>query len=122
MSKIILIIEDNPEHIMLLRDRLQANGFDVISATSGAEGLRKAYENKPDLILLDLIMPIMDGLQVFKYLKEGPNTSNIPIIVITAADVRNIEEKCRNIGVDACIRKPWDSNELIAQIKTLIGK
>ena len=79
-KKKILLIEDEPYQVMMVKFRLEANNYDFISACDGEEGLKKACEEKPDLILLDLFMPIIDGYEVCQRLKKNPKTKNIPII------------------------------------------
>lgn len=122
MGKKILFIEDEPDQIMMIKMRLEANNYEFVSAPDGEEGLKKAFEIKPDLVLLDLVMPKMDGYEVCRRLKKDPETSNIPILLITASGARDIEEKCIEAGANACIKKPCESKELLAKIKKLLNK
>ena len=116
MSK-ILIIEDEPEQIQLISMRLKANGYEVISANTAKEGLRATGEEKPDLILLDILLPDMNGLEVAESLKADNMTKDIPIIAITAVGTQDIEEQCRNAGIGGFLRKPYESQDLVKKIK-----
>lgn len=121
-KKTILFIEDEPDQIMMISLRLKKSGYVVIAATDGAEGLKKAVREKPDLILVDILMPGMDGFEVCRRLREDPTTKDIPIIATTAAGADDIEHQCRTAGADDCIRKPYDSLDLLTRIHQLIGK
>ncbi|MDP8215745.1 MAG: response regulator [Candidatus Kaelpia imicola] len=113
----ILIIEDEPEQIKLISIRLKANGYDIISASTAQEGLRIAEEEKPDLILLDILLPDMSGLEVAESLKSDITTKDIPIIAITAVGTLDIEEQCKEAGISGFLRKPYESQDLIDKIK-----
>ncbi|MCX5711473.1 MAG: response regulator [Candidatus Omnitrophica bacterium] len=119
-KKKILIIEDEVDQVLLLRTRLEANGYEIVSAFDGKEGLKKVADTKPDLILLDIMLPGIDGFYVFKRLKDDPKYSNIPVIIITAVGDPDIEKKSAAIGADACIRKPYESEDLVEKVKKLI--
>lgn len=121
-KKRILFIEDEPDQVMMVTMRLEANNWEVMSAMDGEEGLKKVKEKKPDLILLDLVMPKLDGAQVCRRLKEDPTTKKIPIIVMTASGVKNLEKKCLALGAEDIIRKPYDSLDLVAKVKALLGE
>lgn len=118
--KKILLIEDELDQIELVKIRLETSGFEFISALDGQEGLKKAKEEKPDLILLDIIMPKMDGYQVCAYLKDDLQTKDIPVIMFSATSEKDIERKFRSCGADDLIAKPYESKEMIAKIKTLL--
>lgn len=121
-KKKILFIEDEPDQILVIKARLEANGFEVESAMDGEEGLKKVYEIKPDLILLDLIMPKMNGFEVCRRLKSDDATKNIPVLIITAAGMKDLEEQCRINRSDGLIRKPYDSAEFVAKVKKMLLK
>ncbi len=120
MPKKILFIEDEADQIAVVRMRLETSGFDFIFAMDGQEGLKKAREEKPDLILLDIIMPKLDGYQVCAYLKDDSQTKDIPVIMISASGEKNIEQRCRSCGADDIASKPYESKELLAKIKALL--
>ena len=119
-KKKVIFIEDEPDMIMMVKIRLEALDYEVISANDGEEGLKKIREQKPDLVLLDLLLPKLDGFQVCKFLKDDSKTKDIPVIIITASGRKDIEEKCILAGADCCIRKPFDSQDLVAKVKELI--
>jgi len=115
----ILVIDDEPEIVVICRDYLQASGFEVITAADGIQGLAQARQHKPDLVILDLMLPGMDGLDVCRSLRrEG----NIPIIMLTA----RIEEADRLIGLelgaDDYITKPFSPRELVARVRTVLRR
>lgn len=122
MPKKILFVENVPDQVEMVGMRLEEEGYEFISAMDGAEGLKKARENRPDLILLDLIMPKLDGLEVCSLLKQAEETKKTPIIVITALDVGDAQEKSFAAGVDDFVTKPYDLEELLAKIKNLLEK
>ena len=116
---IALVIDDNDDIRLLLRTLL-ADSYRVLSAADGSEGLRKAEEVVPDIIVCDVMMPVMDGLECCRRLKSGPTTSHIPVLMLTACSldeqrIRGLEE-----GADAYIAKPFNSGVLLAQMETLI--
>ena len=121
-SKQILCIEDETEMIDLIRLILGRRGFEVIGANGGTEGLRMVRENPPDLVLLDLMMPDMDGWEVYQQMKAEEKTRNIPVIVVTAK-AQNID---RVLGlhiakVDDYIAKPFSPQELMASVEKVLG-
>lgn len=119
-KKKILFIEDEPDQIMMISLRLKKNGFEVITSMDGEEGLKKAAAEKPDLILLDVIMPGMDGFEVARRLRKDPVTKHIPIISTTAAGIDDVERQCLEAGANDCVRKPYDSTDLLTKINRLI--
>lgn len=121
-KKKILIIEDEPDQRLILSMRLKKYGFAVLVAEDGLKGLEKAALERPDLILLDIIMPGIDGLEVARRLRQDPATKKIPIITATAAGVDDVEHRCFLSGVDDCVRKPYDSGDLMGKIKKLLGE
>ncbi|GAB1420543.1 response regulator transcription factor [Anaerolineales bacterium] len=114
MTEKILVIDDEKNTLHLLNTILELRGFEVYTASSAEEGLRKAYANHPDLILLDIMMPKMDGWDVCKRLRE---LSEVPIIFLTAkSDVQDVVRGLE-IGADDYIIKPYDNDELVARIR-----
>ena len=101
--------------------RLKANGFEVISAKDGEEGISKAHEEHPDLILLDIIIPKMDGYEVCKHLKADSDTKDIPVIIMTASGAKGLEDKCLGLGVNDIVRKPYNATDLFAKIKSILN-
>jgi len=121
-KKKILFIEDEPDQIVMISLRLEKNGYEVISSLDGEEGVEMAKKEIPDLILADVIMPGIDGLEVCRRLRKDPATKHIPIISTTAAGMDDVEHQCLTAGADDCVRKPYDSADLLMKIKRLIEK
>jgi len=114
--KKILFVEDEVDHITMLKTRIEASGYQFSSATDGEAGLRIALEEKPDLILLDIVMPKMNGYEMCYALKNNDEMKNIPIIIVTASGAKDLEQKCIELGVEEIIHKPYDSSYLIERI------
>jgi two-component system cell cycle response regulator DivK len=122
MSKRILYIEDNPENRMLMRRVLMAEGYEVEEANDGQAGMLKAAESPPDLILMDINLPEIDGYEVTARLKQLPNMSGVPIIAVTANVMKGDREKTLAAGCDGYIQKPIDIDLLPAQIESFLKK
>lgn len=120
MSK-ILIVDDEPAIIAALSLRLEANGYEAISAVDGVTGLNKARAEKPDLIILDIMLPKMDGFKVCRMLKFDEKYNFIPIIMLTAKVQQADADQGKEAGADAYMIKPFRSEELLAKIKELLG-
>lgn len=120
MAKKILIIEDEVELVDMVVMRLEANGYEVMSANDGEAGLDAVKKNKPDLILLDLMLPKIDGYQVCRILKSDNRFEDIPIIMFTARAQESEMKKGMALGADAYITKPFEPPVLIAKIKELL--
>lgn len=118
----ILFIEDEPDQIMMVEMRLQQSGYEVISTMDGETGLKMARQEKPDLILLDIILPKLDGIEVCRQLRQSPETCDIPIIAITAAALKDLVQRCTQAGADDFIRKPYEPEELIARVSKLLDQ
>ena len=117
---LILIVEDNPASLDILQTRLKTHNYEVITATVGEEGLVKARKKQPDLILLDIMMPKMDGLEVCRRLKGDPSLPFIPIIMVTAkADSKDVVAGLE-AGGDEYLRKPVDHAALVARVKSML--
>jgi len=119
-KKRILIVEDEQDHIEMLKMRLESVGYDVATASRGEDGGAKAQELKPDLILLDIIMPDIDGVEVLRRLRANPDTHGLKVICITASGLIDIEERCAKAGANDCFRKPYDVEKLLEAIKSLV--
>ena len=118
----ILIVEDDPETVKLVKFILEKNDYSTISAKDGKEGLRMARERKPDLIILDLMLPGMDGYRVCETLKAEPDTKDIPIIMLTALDTGPDFEKALEKKADWYITKPFEAQHLLKRVTYLIEK
>ncbi|OQX81165.1 MAG: two-component system response regulator [Candidatus Omnitrophica bacterium 4484_70.1] len=122
MTKKVLIIEDAKHVVMMLESRLRANGYEVISAYDGQQGLERAQKEKPDLIIMDIMLPKLTGDEVCKKLKQNKELATIPIIVLTALARRQDIKLAEQLGVDAYITKPFMPDVLLSKIGELIGK
>lgn len=120
MGKKILVIDDEPELVKAVQIRLESNGYEVEVAYDGQVGLDKAKQVKPDLILLDIIMPKMDGYEVAKKLMAIPETENIPIVVFTASQQRDLEDRCRELGITTFVKKPFESTKLLELVNKVL--
>ena len=117
MSNLILIIDDNFQNRLILKDILEFHGFSVIQAENGTDGVRLARETQPDLILMDIQMPGMDGITAEELIKQDPATSNIKIIALTSMAMKGDREKLLEAGFDDYVAKPIDTRELPNLIK-----
>ena len=117
MSRKILVVEDNEKNLILIRDILRYHGYDVYEACNGEEGIRKAKECVPDLILMDIQMPVMDGFTALKALKEMPETKNIKVIALTSFAMAGDRGKIMQAGFDDYISKPIDTRQLPEMVK-----
>lgn len=122
MSERICIIEDDLEIQAMLRFNLGAEGFSTCCCEDGAEGLRMVQDELPDLLLLDLVLPSMDGLKVCRQLKARPQTAGIPIIIVTAKGNESDIVLGLTLGADDYITKPFSVRELIARIRTVLRR
>lgn len=117
MSGKVLIVDDNPDILALLRANLQAAGFDTDEALNGEEALRRMEENPPDVVLLDLMMPVLDGWGVLEALKDRPDRP--PIIVVTAAHSADGVDRANRLGVYAYVTKPFRMAELVDLVRSI---
>jgi len=117
----ILVIDDNLENIKLAGSLLKQNGYEVLTAMSGLQGIKIAIEKQPDLVLLDLMMPDIDGFETAKRFKENPEISSIPIIFLTAKDVNKFITQAFAVGGADYVMKPINFNELLARVNTQLA-
>jgi len=119
MSK-ILLVEDNEMNSDMLSRRLQRKGHEVLIAMDGAQGVELAQSENPDLILMDMSLPVLDGWEATQQLKAAPETSGIPIIALTAHAMAGDREKCIEVGCDDYETKPVDFSRLLGKIQVLL--
>ncbi len=122
MKKVVLIVEDDLKSLKLFRDLLQATGYAILEATNGKKAVELAREKKPDLILMDIQMPVMDGFEATKILKADAETRNIPIIALTSYAMKEDDEKMREAGCDGYITKPIDTREFLKKVSEFLSK
>jgi len=121
MAKSVLIVEDNELNMKLFNDLLEANGYDIIQTRNGMEALELARKHKPDLILMDIQLPEVSGLEVTKWIKEDDALRAIPVIAVTAFAMKGDEERIRQGGCEAYISKPISVKKFIETIKYYLG-
>jgi len=113
MAKAILIVEDDPRQLRLIRDLLKLSGYVTIEATDGEKGVELAKAKKPDLILMDIMMPKMDGYTACREIKLDKATKAIPVVMLTSVDFQLNKELAKDIGADGYITKPLDRQKLL---------
>jgi two-component system alkaline phosphatase synthesis response regulator PhoP len=121
-NKTIMVVDDNPDIITIVKTILEGKGFSVFSASSGAELLNMLKGQKPDLIILDIMMPEMDGLEVLSRLKAMSETATIPVILLTAKVQYEDVLGGYKLGADYYITKPFTSTQLVNGINLLLGE
>lgn len=122
MAKKILIADDEPNIVISLEFLMQHSGYQVKTASDGEEALRQITEFKPDLILLDIMLPLRDGFEVCQKLRENPDWSNVKIVMLTAKG-REVEvAKGLALGADVYITKPFATKDLLANVQRLLGE
>ncbi len=122
MGKLILIVEDNPDNQTIYRTILEHYGYQVSTASNGEDGVRMAREGSPDLILMDISIPIIDGWEATQVLKHDPETSRIPIIALTAHALASDREKAMEVGCDGYLAKPCEPRAVVAEVQRFLGK
>ena len=116
----ILVVEDNPLNLKLVRVVLQPAGYDVIEAQSGEEALRVAQEDPPDLVLMDLQLPGIDGTETLHRLRQGPLARDVPVIAVTAFAMAEDRQRAALAGFDGYVEKPISVRELPGQIEAFL--
>jgi len=119
-TETILVIDDDPALLDFLTQRLSPEGFTVSTASSGQDGINQAIIRRPDLILLDLRMPVQDGITVCKALRANPKTHHIPVIVLTGVLLPSQLEEVRTSGADDFTFKPVDLTDLLIRIRAML--
>jgi len=117
----ILIVDDSPTEAHVLKTMLEKNGFDTLSATSGEDGIAMALKEKPDLILMDIVMPGMNGFQATRKIAKEPDTAKIPIIIVTTKDQETDRVWGLRQGAKDYVTKPAQESELISKINNALG-
>src|ERR671921_184686 len=118
----ILVVEDNERNLKLVRDVLQYAGYDVIAASSGEQGVALARERVPDLVLMDLQLPAMDGTEALRILRADPLTRAIPVVAVTAFAMKDDRERALNAGFDSYIEKPISVRALADQVRGFLDR
>ncbi len=116
----ILVIDDEPNIVQTLQDRLEMNDYEVVTAGNGKEGLKKTLQEKPDVILLDVIMPVMDGHEMLEVLRKQPGGNFSSVIMLTARSQTQDIARANACGIDDYIVKPFDLSELLEKIEVVV--
>jgi two-component system alkaline phosphatase synthesis response regulator PhoP len=120
-KKRILIVDDEPDVLMLTSLRLEKHGYEILTAANGKDAFDSIWKEKPDLVLLDLIIPITYGTEVCRRVKNDKDLKHIPIILYTAHGEVMTGEKAKSFGADDYIAKPFDAEELLNKIERLLA-
>src|SRR5438067_4666940 len=120
MTARVLVVDDIPSNIKLLEARLAAEYFDVVSASNGQDSLARIAEQEPDIVLLDVMMPGMDGFEVCRRIKNNPKTAHIPVVMVTALDQTSDRVAGLDGGADDFLTKPVDDAALFARVRSLV--
>ncbi len=122
MKKTVLIVEDNELNMKLFNDLLEAHGYATLKTASGIEAIELARAHRPDLILMDISIPIIDGWEATQVLKQDPATHMIPIIALTANALASDREKAMEVGCDGYLAKPCEPRAVVAEVERFLGK
>jgi two-component system cell cycle response regulator DivK len=120
MGGCILVVEDQLDNRQILRDLLGNAGYELLEAENGAEALTAVAKQRPDLILMDIQLPVMDGYEATRRLKADPATKSIPIIVVTSYALSGDETKAREAGCDAYVTKPYSPRQLLGKVREFL--
>ena len=121
MSKTVLIVEDNELNMKLFHDLLESQGYETLQTREGMQALQLARAHRPDLILMDIQLPEISGLEVTKWIKEDDELSNIPVIAVTAFAMKGDEERIRQGGCEAYISKPISVSTFLETVRRHLG-
>ena len=120
MTKRILVIEDTEDNRRILRDLLTNAGFDVLEANDGEQGVGAAAVEHPDLILMDIQLPVIDGYEATRRIKAAPESKDIPVIAVTSYALSGDEAKARAAGCDGYIAKPFSPRQILAMVRDFL--
>ena len=117
MAKRILIVEDQEDNRMIMRDVLSSAGYDLIEAVNGEDGVKLAHSERPDLILMDIQLPMIDGYEATRRIKGSAELKSIPIIAVTSYALSGDQATARAAGCDGYVSKPFSPRELLARVR-----
>jgi two-component system, cell cycle response regulator DivK len=120
MTKRILVVEDQEDNRQILRDLLLSSGYEILEAGDGLQAIEQAAKHRPDLILMDIQLPVLDGYESARRIKANPDLNMIPIIVVTSYALSGDEEKARAAGCDAYVAKPFSPRALLAKMREFL--
>ena len=119
--KRILVVEDTEDNRRIIRDLLTSVGYEMIEALDGAAGVAMAAEHKPDLILMDMQLPVLDGYEATRRIKADPALAHIPVIAVTSYALSGDEAKTKAAGCNAYVAKPFSPRQLLAKVREFLG-
>jgi two-component system, cell cycle response regulator DivK len=122
MTKRILMVEDTEDNRQIIRDLMESVGYDLIEAEDGAAGVAMATEHRPDLILMDIQLPVMDGYEACRRIKADPELRHIPIIAVTSYALSGDETKTKAAGCDGYVAKPFSPRQLLAKMNEFLER
>jgi two-component system cell cycle response regulator DivK len=122
MTKRILVVEDQEDLRRILRDLLEGSGYEVAEAANGRDGVTKAKSERPDLILMDIQLPVLDGYEATRQIKADPNLEAVPIIAVSSFAMKGDEDKARASGCDTYVTKPYSPLQLLRVIRGFLGE
>jgi two-component system cell cycle response regulator DivK len=120
MSRCILVVEDQADNRQILRDLLTSAGYDLVEAEDGEQALTAIARRRPDLILMDIQLPVMDGYEATRRIRSNPDLKSIPIIAVTSYALAGDEAKAFAVGCNAYVTKPFSPRQLLAKVKEFL--
>jgi two-component system cell cycle response regulator DivK len=121
MSKCILVVEDQEDNRQILSDLLSGAGYELTEAENGEEAIAAVAKRRPDLILMDIQLPIMDGYEATRRIRSNPDLKSVPIIAVTSYALAGDEDKALAAGCDGYVSKPYSPRDLLAKVRTCLG-
>lgn len=118
----VLVVDDEPNIVETLQDRLEMSGYHVLTAVNGEDGLEQATKHSPDIVLLDIMMPVMDGLEMLERLRQTSDNTDIPVIMLSACSQAQDIARAKAFGIEDYIVKPFDLGELMDKIDNVLEK
>jgi CheY-like chemotaxis protein len=115
----VLVIDDERAIVDVVRTILEWNGYEVLAADDGSRGFAAAQRQAPDAIILDLMMPIMDGFAVLEALRDHERTAGVPVLVLTAVQNEDVEDRCSALGAKSYLRKPFEPDQLLSALHAM---
>ena len=121
-SPVALVVDDSPDFRLLLSSLFKHMGLDVVTARDGETGLALAAEHRPDIVCLDLMLPVLCGLEVCERLKQSPETADLPVLIVSARRYPQDRADAHKVGADGYVTKPVDRNEFVTQVRSILWR
>jgi CheY-like chemotaxis protein len=122
MNKTIIFIDDEPDILKVTTFRLKKMGYNIITAANGKDGLELIRTENPDLVFLDLLMPVMDGYEICKLIKRDESLKDIPVVLFTAVEDKRVANALKETGADGILAKPYETDELLKIVHRFVGE